>query len=280
MAEPVSETSRILVNLGPWVISVIALAQVWALALYRRFRKPVIEIYESQNIEVGFSQFGPTIGLMGTLRTIHRDAFIEGIDLVVHRKKDGASHQFHWRAFRSNTIAVNPDQQPPIEMAASFMLTPDRPLKFNIFFVEDRFIAELSPVASAMVAKYFDFRMEQAAELKEAVGDDYTNLLSHPLFEENVYDGFSKEPGCIDTYTAFDRAFYWDAGSYDIDIVVHSSAPDLTVTKRKSFTLSEDDASALRLNIIAVMRQLCGLNAHLSFANPEYQDQDRTCQSS
>ena len=272
MAEPITETSKVLLNVGPWVISIIAFAQVWLIALYKRFRKPKIEVYETSNLEIGFSRFGPTIAVIGTLRTIYRDAFIKGMRLTLRRKKDNASHVFHWRAFRSNTISLNLEHQPPIEIAASFLLAPDRPLKFNIFFVDDAFIAELSPVTSELAAKFFEFRKTLMTEMKEKIGDEYQNIISHPIFMEKIYEDFATEQAHVDTYAALDRAFYWEAGDYELDMTVESSDPKFAITKTKAFSLSDEDSNALRLNIIGVLRQICGIIEPLSFANPKYKD--------
>ena len=70
MAQEATEHAVKLFDIGPWIISAIALIQVWIFAMLKRLKKPIIDIYESSNIEVGFSGFGPTLGLAGTLRVL------------------------------------------------------------------------------------------------------------------------------------------------------------------------------------------------------------------
>jgi hypothetical protein len=43
-------------EVGPWVISLLALAQVWIVALWKKFAiRPKLELYEADTLEIGFS---------------------------------------------------------------------------------------------------------------------------------------------------------------------------------------------------------------------------------
>lgn len=52
MVEPSDWITR-LKELGPWIVSFLALIQVWLIALWRRLRAGQLEIYESGTIESG-----------------------------------------------------------------------------------------------------------------------------------------------------------------------------------------------------------------------------------
>lgn len=91
---------------GSLIVAVVALAQPWAFAFYRRFFRPgQVDIYETGNIEIGFSGFGPTIGLYGTLRALNRESFARSIDLRLVRLKDRAEHRFSWALLRSEKLS-------------------------------------------------------------------------------------------------------------------------------------------------------------------------------
>lgn len=67
------------------VIAGIALIQPWLIAMWKKFfRGAKIEIYPS-GLEIGYSVYGPTISLHGTLRAPHRDIFIKRIRLKLRR---------------------------------------------------------------------------------------------------------------------------------------------------------------------------------------------------
>lgn len=69
-------------------------------------------MHPTASIEVGFSNFGPTISLVGTIRAQYHDVFVDRMSVRVIRLRDQAQHVFGWRAFRSNSILVNPTAAP------------------------------------------------------------------------------------------------------------------------------------------------------------------------
>jgi hypothetical protein len=70
----------------PWSIgdlALIATAVIALVALLRpdiervfQRRKAVVDVHPAGRLEVGFSNFGPTIGLQGTMQAINGDEFI------------------------------------------------------------------------------------------------------------------------------------------------------------------------------------------------------------
>lgn len=86
-------------EIGPWILGAASLAQVWVIGLWRRFRKGKIEIFESGLIEISYGQLGPSIGLIGTLRCLHKDIFVKRLRIKVKRQCDNAEFFFNWHAF-------------------------------------------------------------------------------------------------------------------------------------------------------------------------------------
>ena len=61
-------------DFGGHVLGFLALAQVWLIAIWRKaFRNGTLVVYETASIEVGFSAFGATVTLLGTLRAEKHD---------------------------------------------------------------------------------------------------------------------------------------------------------------------------------------------------------------
>ena len=78
---------------GSLIVAAVALVQPWVIGLWKKFFRPgTIDIHETGTIEVGYSGFGPTIGLRGTLRAVHRDQFVRDIQLAVAKLKDDSKH--------------------------------------------------------------------------------------------------------------------------------------------------------------------------------------------
>ena len=60
---------QLLEDYGAHIIGFVALIQVWLIALYKQFvSRGKLTVYETASIEIGFSAFGPTVTLLGTLR--------------------------------------------------------------------------------------------------------------------------------------------------------------------------------------------------------------------
>ncbi len=264
--------TQIILDVGPWIISSIALLQVWVIGLIKWWRKPKLEAFTSGNIEIGFSNFGPTVGLMGTLRVLHKDVFVKRISAKVVREKDNSSHAFEWRAFRPNIISFNPSAPPPIQVASSFLLTTTNPWRFNIFFVDELFIAEMNPRVSEVPKKWTDFKTAQIQQLqaKGGVAALLGGQSTGQVIDDALFDEFIKAGAVTDQFTQLDRSCYWNAGSYQLELAVETVGPNLTILRKYGFTLTEEDARLLRLNSIAILRVLCGLNYNFFFANPSY----------
>lgn len=51
------------------VLAFVALIQPWLLGAWRRlYKRGTVDIHETGKIEIGYSGFGATVGIMGTLR--------------------------------------------------------------------------------------------------------------------------------------------------------------------------------------------------------------------
>jgi len=259
-------------QLGPWIISGLALVQILVIALVKKLRRASVDIYESANIEIGYSDFGPTLGLMGTLRAINKDVFVKQVSASVTKIKDNSNHAFHWRAFRSNSFSLNPNEPLRFEISSSFLLTHNNPFKYNIFLVDNSFSAEIAPKIRGISKKWFDHRSQRLKELEQQHKDSFELLIKNPMFEEMLFDEFSKSGVLVDEYLILDRACYWEAADYCFRIIVETNKPDKRFTKQFRFSLTDEDVKNLHLNTIATMRTLCGFTVRYNFAYPEYRN--------
>jgi hypothetical protein len=208
--------------------------------------------------------------LTGILRGLQKEVFVKHIRLVIVRQKDQATFSFNWRAFRPNTIPLGAQQASTVELAASFLLTPNDPYKYNIFFVDDTFIAENKPKVAPLVKKWQEFVKNQLESHSEgAQKQDYT-LLQNPVFSEALFEIFLKTKDALDAYTVMSHALYWQPVAYRMTMFVEASRPDRAFKKEWRFSLTEEDIENLRLNAIVTLREICGMSAMYNFAFPEY----------
>jgi hypothetical protein len=246
------------------IVAVIALVQVWVIALWRRFfRRGSLDIHETGLIEVGFSQFGPTIALLGTLRAINHDQFVRRMRLVITRRRDGARHSFDWESFRGGASSG----QIGFETPASFLVSTAEPQRFNVFFSDTETREEVGTWLQRTSLAWQAKLLEDSEQHAEDPEDDEARLRA-------LYEEFQGEEAHVDTYTELTRITYWNAGQYGLVLQVETSRPERRYERRWEFTLTDEDAESLRLNAISTLRVTCGFaeGARFNFAYARYED--------
>ena len=124
-------------NINQWapvasaIIALLALFRPEWGGLLRRWTN-VIELHPTGHIKIGYSAFGPTLGLLGTLRAIANDKFISVIKITVIRCIDQAQHDFTWAVFRSPNIIDGQSQN--YQIACGLLVSTDEAHQFSIQF--------------------------------------------------------------------------------------------------------------------------------------------------
>lgn len=251
---------KFIVTYGTLIIAAIALAQPWIIALYKRyFRKGSVEIYESANIEIGYSLFGPTIGILGTLRCLNRDQFIKTIQLELVKEKDKSTHLFEWGVFRSNKISIGSEQQATLEVPASFMISTAVPYRFNIQFHDLKTKNEMQSIIAALYSKWSKLMNETSKEALMELMVKTTELKTE--FQDPygaLHSIFSKSDIHVQSFTSLDRICYWEPGTYYLNMKVKTSTPEKSFKKEWCFNLNEEEVKLIRLNAIKMLLDTCG----------------------
>jgi len=256
-------------EIGPWIISGIALLQVWVIALVKWSIRPRVTIYETGNLEVGYASFGPSIAIAGTLHVNKSSIFIKQISCTVTCKSDNATRNLKWKAFRS--IEIFPEK-PTLEIAGGFLLSSTAPYRFNIFFSDPAFISEISPKLKDTPSRWFTFKQTKFAAMSEEHNVDQNTLSQYEFALEYVYTEFCNSNGILEEYSALNNAFYWKPGKYSLEVEVKSEKNKTACSFKRQFEISEEQSQQLRLNCIQQCRDLLGLTTNYSFVYPEYQN--------
>lgn len=236
---------------GALMIAVIALVQPWAIAAWRRFvRRGAIDIYETGTIEVGYSGFGATIGLHGTLRAQDRDFFIRNIDLEIVRESDQSRHRLDWGLFRSHRAVLGRPEEMTLELPAGFLLMTSQPHRYNIQFFDTTLQAEIRGILEPVNGSWLDTVQPEIAA-GQLDPEDRSAW-------RNTYDAFSAQQTHVSAYTAVDRLSYWTPGKYNLALTVRAARPDRVFKRAWSFTLSESEVRTLRLNVVKMLQDTCG----------------------
>jgi hypothetical protein len=255
------------------VVAVVALIQPWLFALWKKFlRRPSIEVYETGNIEAGFSNFGSTIGLLGTFRAIHREVFVESATVTVVRKADKAETSMEWRASRSIALIADSTKPAAIDPPVGFLLTADAPRPFSFFFAADHFQATQRPLFDKVTQAWQDTVVTAVDQTTSSTGSavSISDVLANPVSSRALYDVFTKKPEALELHTALNRVFFWHAGDYTLTLRIKASKPDVHFEKSWSFTLQKQDEESLRMNVLCVLEALCNQNTFYRFAYAPY----------
>ena len=239
---------------GTLIIAIYGVIQVWFIALWKRhIKKGKISLYETGTIEIGYSTFGPTIGLNGTLRVLNKDVFISSIDLLVVREKDKAQHIFNWIAFRPPKIDLAGSQQISMEIPSGFLVSPDSPHRFNIVFNDNDLFEEIRPLFNTYITEWYTVADQLTKIWPPSVG----TIPPHEIISRKIelIEGFRKSKIHLDMYTHLDRKCYWEPGDYTLTINVRTSKPDRVFTNNYRFSITEPDSKNLKLNVITILEE-------------------------
>jgi hypothetical protein len=238
---------------GTLIVAIAALIQPWIAYLYRRFFKPpFVRIFEAGKIEIGYSGFGPTLGLNGTLNVENKDVFVRAIDLKLVRESDHSTHNYEWSLFRSNKVRLSQPSDMEFELASGLMLSTSQPHRFNILFIENKAQQELVAEVQKLQKAWNEFlwpKLQAKMQASPSVPADQYRLA--------IYEEFSKTPLHVETWSKVDRARYWEAGSYSLTMTVKTSHPEKCFTSTWHFSIDDSNATLLSFNSNEIVRTAC-----------------------
>lgn len=255
-------------SIGPWILSLLALLQVWILEAWRKWRTGKIEIHANQ-IEVGYGVLGPVFSIFGTMRCTRNDVFVEEVRAELVRERDNAKHSFTWLAVRPTTVSVTGESPQELELASAFQVKKGNSRKFGFLFHEERFREEHRPMLEALEQRWVEYYRESSEQIIEQANRNNQQIPDRSTLSQHIFNRFVEDGHTTEEYTEIDRACYWEEGDYRVTFSVHSSDPDEVFERDYSFTLSEREAEALRNNSMVAIRETCNQPHNYQFAYPD-----------
>lgn len=256
----------------------VAIVQPWVIGLWKRYlRRGTITPYVTGFIELGFSEYGPTIGIDGTLRALHKDVFVKAIEVLLTKHRDQSKHTFEWLAFRSHRASVAGASEATdfVEAPSGFMVTPNTPRRVCIVFSDVETRQLIQKQLAAALANFWEHRRSepfQRLDQRFLLDDAQVLQLLQGLTKQ-----YQQDATHVNAYTAIDRICYWEAGKYEVELRVHSARPDQTFTERWAIELGEEQAKQLHVNVVNMLDNPLYTTAGLStpqffFASAPYQE--------
>lgn len=243
---------------GSLSVATVALVQPWLIGVWRKFyRAGSVDIYETGLLELGYNNFGPAIGLRGTLRAVHRDQFIRNITLTLVKEKDGSTHSFDWLLFRAEKINNLGTEDVWAEIASGFMLLTSQPHRYSTLFCDRTTQEELKASIEALQKAWSEHKGTPASVAALAA-------------QRDIYIPFSQTKPHVDTWGALDRKMYWEPGKYSLEMQVHTTRPEREFTRQWTFEISPAEFETLRMNAVILCRVGCEQGGRYVFVNPKY----------
>jgi len=253
---------EIVSKFGTLIIAVIALIQPWVRYLWKKFfKKGKIDIFPSGTIEIGYSLFGPTVAINGTLRCLNQDLFISAMSLIIVKQKDNSTHIFEWGVFRSQKL-THKGEEAEFELPYGFMLTTSFPKRYNIVFVDMETRNEMQTMLQRVRTKWVEFISKEPIPFQD----------KQVILQK--YEEFSKTSIPLEAFSKLDRLCYWEPGYYDLILKTYTSEPNRIFEKRWKFKLLEEEIKAIRLNVVKILQDACIVPsyAQYNFAYAKYEE--------
>ncbi len=224
------------------------------------FSKDLLKNHIADTLEVGFNQYGHTLAISGVLTTRRRVVFVNSISIDLIHKNEKKSYVFDWLTFRPHRFNVGGFQGIDLQMASKFLVTPDEPFQYNIFFSDQANYLKINPVLSIINNGW-----EQLMEGK----DPDAKKINH----QNLFKQYIEKPMIQEAMKELKKANYWKSGDYRIIIIVSTRNPQGQIEYKKSFSLTEEDIRMLEQNPLAIAADLCNQTAiRYNFASVKLED--------
>jgi hypothetical protein len=222
------------------VVAVGGLLRPEITRLFLRFRKKV-SVTTYGKIEIGFSTLGPVIGLVGRVKAHECSTEIFSFDGEVIRLRDKATHRFSWFASRPLSqpiIGIRPDQLHEYTVVIPYSIGANEERLFNYLLRDNETSDRITHTMKPLIDK-----INNGQNLLQRP-DEVTQLRNSKVF--------------LDAYNSLGELNYWHAGDYSLIIAAKDANERKLFEVTKLFSISNDDANALKLNNVACLESVLG----------------------
>ena len=250
-----TEVTNFIQTYGALILSIYAITQVWAIALWKKLRKGTIIIFESGWIEAGFAGFGPIITLTGTLRAERKDVFVQDISIKITRESDGAAFTLGWIAFKAPQIKIGEPLATTVELPSGINVRMDQPKRYSIVFCDRKVHGQINRKLIPVLNEWKQFLVQRREKIQRALRNPST---TEDALVERYFEEFIKTSGDTQSVLEFHANTNWlQSGEYRIKMEVKSSSPEKVFSEEWMFSLDDELSNGLRANSLATLRELC-----------------------
>lgn len=208
-------------------------------------QRPRLHIDISPAAEVGYTQYGPTIGIAGTITAVGHAALVDNICVVLSKEKKEEPRFLDWFAFRPPHIVMGVSTEIDCRPPAKFTIAPDQAHPCNVLFSDNVRYSEMNPVIKAVKGEWEKAKTRAA----RVAGPDFN--------DQGLFAEFSKLKLVADAVGYFKKMSYWAEGNYNIRFKVTTENPKQIFDIPASFAMTSGDADQLSGNAAVIIADLC-----------------------
>lgn len=256
---------------GTLLLAIYGVIQVWLIAIWKRyFKKGTVTVYKTGKLEVGHSNFGPTLTVAGTLLSTNKDVFISEIYLKAKRLKDDALQEFEWLAFRPQQFHLKKSDQVTLELPSAFIVKPDSPHHFNIFFSGSQIRKEFEPFLIDLQQDWSQYLSNKRNDIEKLSSE---LKITQQSVVEDLYnnDFFKNSEPSQKAWDIIRNKVFWEPGKFSVTLHVKTNKENISFQDKWSFSIDEQQHERFRLNSIAVINEMCVGHVNYNFAYVDYE---------
>jgi virulence-associated protein VapD len=214
------------------------------------FTKPVIKIIPENQLEIGFTTYGPIINMTIAIISEKQKALIDNIEVeLTHENND--IQKFKWKWFEETLHTVDlPDQSLPTrknQTAIALNLQKDQLVEKKIGFQQKSFQSEQKTIVQNTI--------EEAINLSKA-GKENKELMATKNYN--------------DLNSLYQNGFNWKVGKYSIKYKVYENSLKTPFIKEVIFKMTSLDVSNLTNNIEKCHTEIERNYVGTEFENPTW----------
>ncbi len=192
----------------------------------------------SEDLEIGFSGYGPSLGMRGVFSVKDKHEFVHKITLHIETNDKSDQHELEWFAFREHDFMTGDFSGMHAKSPSKFMVVPLNPYNYNIVFVDNTCYAEMKPYL-------------QELKMYWHLGPKYNPQLNA------LPEDFLKRSDVLECLKNIEPLCYWHAGHYQITMTVIAGANSQELLFKRSFEIEEQHPIVLKNNILKIADDVC-----------------------
>lgn len=215
----------------------LALAALLRPEVERQLRRRLLrlDVEPIRKVEIGFSDWGPTIGLAASFHGHGEDQFVVDASLTVKRDGDADGHRLSWAAFLPARLGANIGEA---TAPGAFAVSRVEPRQVNILFQDLATQRRFADGMRTLRRRFADFMAFQ--RLRPEIMSQHDLGREVAIFRRSThYDA--------DAANAAGSVFYWEPGDYSLLLTIRTATAPHTYDYR--FGLSAEESAELRDNV-------------------------------